>query len=441
MERVAKCFVKTLLVCIPAAIPCFSGAQSSNPVLSATAEVDRDRIFHHETFDLTFFVYSTGVRLGKRLHLMSLPQKSKLRLDNFRELPVERKIRENQTCEVRGYRCEARAMSPGIIEVSPTLRVAILTRRRLFIGSTWQETPYDIRVKPLMLSVSPLPETGKPDDFSGAVGRFSFDVEVIPSNVAVGDLVAVVMRIRGKGYLEEISPPSVSPGRHFKVYDSRPLPERGEEVRAFKQIVVPESTNAVEISAISFSFFDPRTGTYKTITKGPFPLTFRRHKTPTFERYRPATPTRDGTGPTGRPPTLSEPTSSGNLMPVAIIAYWTAAVMVALWLSLRRKRKIVAAVAIALMSFPVFFPYRTLVRNTLSGKEQIEITRNEKARFAPSQGAVVSFECPQGSIVRVLETYGNWAKIALGEKRGWVPGDALVGTNQPSSKETDDVQH
>jgi len=181
---------------------------------------------------------------------MSLPPKSKLHLDKFRELPVERKTMENQTREVRGYRCEARAMSPGIIEVSPTLRVTILTKRRLFIGSTWQETPYDIRVKPLMLSVIPLPETGKPGNFSGAVGQFSFDVEVIPSNVAVGDLIAVVMRVRGKGYLEEISPPSVSPGRHFKVYDSRHLSEGGEEVRAFKQIVVPESTNAVEISAV-----------------------------------------------------------------------------------------------------------------------------------------------------------------------------------------------
>jgi uncharacterized protein YgiM (DUF1202 family) len=47
--------------------------------------------------------------------------------------------------------------------------------------------------------------------------------------------------------------------------------------------------------------------------------------------------------------------------------------------------------------------------------------------FAPSHSSIINFDVPRGGIVTVFETHGNWAKIALGDKRGWVPVESLNG--------------
>lgn len=366
INRIFFCVFCAFLWLFPVSAP----AQAPQPSISAVIEADRERIFQRETFRLTLSVYSAGVRLGKNMELLSLPDENRLqRLGDFKELPLKR----SRTHETRRFRCEARAISPRVITLSPVLRVGILVKRRAFIGYRWEERARDIRVKPLALSISPLPELGQPENFSGAVGQFAFDVDVTPSDVAVGDLITAVMKIRGTGYLEEISPPRVSPGRHFKVYNPKPSSGRNKGEKIFEQILIPQSTNAVRISSVSFSFFDPRAGTYKTITRGPFSLTFHPPKSAAPEKpYRPAVSTpADSDGKTG------------------------------------------------------FRTARFLSSSGFFGHPQAIVTKNETARFAPASSAVASFELPEGSVVRVIEISRNWAKISFGNKRGWMPASAL----------------
>ena len=47
------------------------------------------------------------------------------------------------------------------------------------------------------------------------------------------------------------------------------------------------------------------------------------------------------------------------------------------------------------------------------------------ARLAPAATAVASFECPEGATVLVLHRSGGWAKVALGDDRGWLPASVL----------------
>ena len=52
-------------------------------------------------------------------------------------------------------------------------------------------------------------------------------------------------------------------------------------------------------------------------------------------------------------------------------------------------------------------------------------TRHESARLAPGSAAMVLFDLREDTAVRVLDVHGRWSKIADGDRRGWVPSDAL----------------
>ena len=247
-------------------------------------------------------------------------------------------------------------------------------------------TSCDIRVAPLNLNINTIPTNGCPSDFSGAVGQFNFDVNAAPMDVAVGDLVTLTMKIHGDGYLEPVSSPRLFAGQDFKIYDPEPgdgKPIEGE--KTFTQICIPQNTNAVSIPAVSFSYFDGRAGTYKRITRGPFHLKFHSRKAASFEQYRPSQTTavttaaqNSGTGESMVSLSGTSPSYAGSL-----------------W------RKIMH-----------------------EGRQAVAI-RSETAMFAPSHSSLVSFDVPNGRLVTVVEIQGNWSKIALGDKRGWVPTECL----------------
>ena len=265
-------------------------AQSGGPSLSARLDTDRPTIYQGELFSLTLSIQSSGVRLGQSFNLQSWPPEAQMqKVTEFRELPIARQQSGNAIYEIRRFRCDARAVSSGPVQVAPILHVGIVTRVNTFFGPQWTEADQAVAVQPLSLVFAPLPAQGRPASFSGAVGQLSFDASIEPSDVAVGDIVRLKMRIWGKGYLENLSPLHAAPGRRFKVYDSQPVPSTNETEKAFEQILIPQSTNATAIPDVSFSYFDPQAngGEYRTIVRGPFPLTFHAAQKVEFERFRP----------------------------------------------------------------------------------------------------------------------------------------------------------
>lgn len=138
-----------------------------------------------------------------------------------------------------------------------------------FFGS-YQKYPIAVQSSGLSINVLPLPEDGKPDNFSGAVGQFNFDVTAAPLEVKVGDPITLRMEISGTGNLKTVAGPTFKDQQGFKLYDPQIKEEDG--IKISEQVVIPTSEKVLEIPAIHFSYFDPATREYKTISKGPFPL-------------------------------------------------------------------------------------------------------------------------------------------------------------------------
>lgn len=121
------------------------------------------------------------------------------------------------------------------------------------------------------LSVKPLPETGKPEDFTGAVGDFKFEVISNKNTLGANESARIDVTIKGVGNLKLFELPKLKVPSELEVYS----PQRTEKLNTTLSGLngsVTDSYNIVAnnkgkypIPGISFSYFNPKSGKYHTI--------------------------------------------------------------------------------------------------------------------------------------------------------------------------------
>ncbi len=122
------------------------------------------------------------------------------------------------------------------------------------------------------INVKPLPEDGKPADFSGAVGRFDFKVTPSRTLLKNGESLDLVVSVNGSGNLKLFSLPKPVVPAALEMYD----PVRKESVNTTLNgmsgrmsdtyAIIPQSRGKYPIKPLSFTYFDPSAKRYKTIT-------------------------------------------------------------------------------------------------------------------------------------------------------------------------------
>jgi len=134
----------------------------------------------------------------------------------------------------------------------------------------YEAYPLELKSAPAPITVLALPQEGRPQDFSGAVGDFSLEVSAGPQEVRVGDPVTVKISVGGNGNFSTLNAPKLASEENFKAYD--PQVKQLEGKKYFEQIIMPLSEAVSEVPAVSFNFFNPRSASYEVLSKGPFPL-------------------------------------------------------------------------------------------------------------------------------------------------------------------------
>ena len=122
------------------------------------------------------------------------------------------------------------------------------------------------------ITVKPLPEAGKPSDFTGAVGDFKFDVSTSKTVLDASESLQLKVNVSGNGNLKLFKLPKVVLPSSLEVYE----PEHTENVNtnlsgmqgniADIYTVVPQYKGKYPIQNISFSYFDLKTKTYKRLS-------------------------------------------------------------------------------------------------------------------------------------------------------------------------------
>lgn len=168
------------------------------------------------------------------------------------------------------------------IQVTLDAEVRAKRRRSLFdsffddpFGRTIQKT---VISKPLTIHVKELPEMGKPADFSGAVGNYSLKVSTDKSSVNVNEAISLKVQIQGNGNIKLAQLPQPQIPKDIEKYEpkiSSNINKKGNIISGFKRaeyILVPRIEGLYQIKPVRFTYFNPRTKSYKTITSGPIDL-------------------------------------------------------------------------------------------------------------------------------------------------------------------------
>jgi hypothetical protein len=164
----------------------------------------------------------------------------------------------------------------GKLELEPLsldLSVEVPTNRRDFFGGRLMKQVHQtVAAGSRTINVKPLPETGKPADFTGAVGDFDLKVTTTKTELNATESLQAALEISGNGNLKLFELPDLKAPNSLEVYE----PEKSDKVRTTMSgmqgsrtetyTIVPQYKGKYPLPSVSFSYFDPKLKQYKTIT-------------------------------------------------------------------------------------------------------------------------------------------------------------------------------
>ncbi len=142
----------------------------------------------------------------------------------------------------------------------------------------FKEKPIHVTSDNMVFEVLPLPEEGRPANFSGAIGDFAFKVHADPQQVETGEPITLSMSVRGTGNFDRVEAPLFPDTADWKTYTPS-VNFHGQNDRSymgdkvFEQAIVARSPLVNQIPSLSFSYFDPQQGVYITRESAPIAIT------------------------------------------------------------------------------------------------------------------------------------------------------------------------
>lgn len=138
---------------------------------------------------------------------------------------------------------------------------------QFFGAGGYEDVAVKVKSKPVKVEVKELPEEGKPEGFTGAVGNFSYKTELSKDQVKANDAVNIKLTVTGKGNIALLEAPKAELPESFETYD----PKINETIKTaggvngsktFDYLVIPREKGEFIINGLNFSFFDPEKKQY-----------------------------------------------------------------------------------------------------------------------------------------------------------------------------------
>lgn len=160
----------------------------------------------------------------------------------------------------------------SIEPLSMDIDLELPTNRRNFFGQV-QITQTNKRVSAgaKTINVKALPENGKPADFTGAVGKFTFEAKPSKTTLKHGESLELKVVVSGTGNLKLFDLPKPVVPTALEMYDpvhkenvNSPLSGMNGSI-SDNYTVIPQFKGEYPIKAMTFSYFDLNSKSYKTI--------------------------------------------------------------------------------------------------------------------------------------------------------------------------------
>ena len=195
------------------------------------------------------------------------------------QLKVQREVYKGQNYNVVEWRkVVLYPQRVGELEISPlslNLVLDVPTDKRDFFGNViYDQTSQLISTGMRRINVKNLPNIGKPDSFTGAVGEFEFDVILNKNSLRATESFQAELKVKGSGNLKLFDLPNILVPNSMELFE----PEREELINTNLSgmsgsisklfTIIPRFQGNFPIEEVEFSYFNPETEKYK-ILKSP----------------------------------------------------------------------------------------------------------------------------------------------------------------------------
>lgn len=238
------------------------------------ASPDKRTVYKGEQVTVEFTLY-TRLQIGN-LTMDKLPGFSGFwveKLYDAQQLSFQERVIEGKkysACLLK--RVALFPMQSGELTIEPmSLNGTVVSAPRDFFDFFETTQPVKMQTQGFKINVLPLPETGKPTDFSGGVGQFNIKASLNSDSSVNGEPVNLTIRISGTGNVKLIDKPNLPPIAGLKILDPEVNDKTSAEggrisgYKEFKYPIIPQSDGMHEIQSIKLSYFDPKDKSYHTI--------------------------------------------------------------------------------------------------------------------------------------------------------------------------------
>lgn len=258
-----------------------SGSGISGQDLFITASASKTNVYEQEAFLLTFKIYTLvdlrgfdNVKLpdfkGFHSQEVELPNNQKWSLEHY-------KGRNYHTTVYRQFvlfpqQAGKLTIEPARFDASIAKVVQSADPFDAFFngGSNYVEIKKSLSTPKITINVNPLP-AGKPANFSGGVGEFSISSSLNAKELKTNDAVTIKLIISGTGNLKLLSTPEIKFPEDFEVFDPKVnnkvrLTQEGlSGSKVIEYLAIPRHPGTYKIPSVSFSYFDIKSKSYKTL--------------------------------------------------------------------------------------------------------------------------------------------------------------------------------
>ncbi|MDP8218053.1 MAG: BatD family protein [Candidatus Theseobacter exili] len=269
---------------------------AETPVVFITMDADKNKAYVNEQVTLIF-------KLFRRVNLLDQPAYSPPGLTGLwvGDLPPENpyyQIINNERYIVSEIKKAIFPTTPGEAVIgSASLQCVIpdfSRSRKRDMFSVFDRDPFEmfnrdpfgmfggkkvlLKTEPVSIQVMALPEKGQPGNFSGTVGQFSIKANVDKRTIPAGQPISLKVEISGKGNINTVKEPVFTETSEFKVYESGSSMDISKQRgilggrKIFEKVLIPRKEGKYELPYMEFSYFDPKTGNYRTVKTKQIPV-------------------------------------------------------------------------------------------------------------------------------------------------------------------------
>jgi hypothetical protein len=171
------------------------------------------------------------------------------------------------------YKTRAYVKAPGRVTLEPVHQLVNLQTGSVGFGLFQQPRVEQIAVTSNRpdLTIRPLPP-GSPGSFNGAVGQFTLASKVVPATAAIGEPITWTLTLAGTGNWPDIPGlPAREVSKDFQVVQpqAKRTPAEGklfDSTLTEDVVLVPTRAGTYTLGPVTYSYFDPKSSRYVSVT-------------------------------------------------------------------------------------------------------------------------------------------------------------------------------